>query len=107
LASTHPRRGADAACAHDRQESVDALISDLHWQIDQLIPRAIKNRAGHPYNPSYYKRGLQHAIDRGYVAERRETEKRARIAAATERLRAKGVPRRSELDDALHSRRSL
>ena len=27
--------------------------------------RGIKDAAGNPYNPSYYKRGLQNAIDRG------------------------------------------
>jgi hypothetical protein len=31
-------------------------------------PRGIKNAAGNPYNPSYYKRGLQAAIDRGGLA---------------------------------------
>jgi tetratricopeptide (TPR) repeat protein len=31
-------------------------------------PRKIKNAAGNPYNPSYYKRGLQAAIDRGGLA---------------------------------------
>jgi len=24
------------------------LVTDLHWQIDQLKPRGIKNDAGHP-----------------------------------------------------------
>jgi len=38
------------------------------WQIDQLRPRGIKDSAGNPYNPSYYKRGLQNAIDRGGLA---------------------------------------
>src|SRR3954452_24298444 len=51
----------------DRQ-GIDALVSDLHWQIDQLKPRGIKNNVGQPYNPSYYKRGLQNAIDRGGLA---------------------------------------
>ena len=46
-------------------DAVEALISDLYWQIDQMKPRGIKNAAGNPYNPSYYKRGLQEAIDRG------------------------------------------
>lgn len=46
-------------------EAIAALISDLHWQIDQMRPRGIKNAAGHPYNPSYYKRGLKLAISRG------------------------------------------
>jgi tetratricopeptide (TPR) repeat protein len=45
-----------------------ALISDLHWQIDQLPRRGIKDNAGRPYSPSYYKRGLQNAIDRGGLA---------------------------------------
>src|SRR3954453_23510050 len=150
------------------REAIDALVSDLHWQIDQLKPRGIKNQVGQPYNPSYYKRGLQNAIERdglavaeyvrGYLykppsdgykkledadsldlacesliadetkpyahlfsdddrtaararlaphieaIERRKAQERARIAAATERLRAKGVPRRSELDAARRSR---
>lgn len=47
------------------RDAVDTLISDLHWQIDQMKPRGIKDAAGKPYNPSYYKRGLQAAIDRG------------------------------------------
>src|SRR4051812_26921165 len=50
------------------REAIAALVSDLHWQIDQLRPRGIKDNAGNPYNPSYYKRGLQNAIDRGGVA---------------------------------------
>lgn len=49
----------------DDRDAVEALISDLHWQIDQLRPRGIKNEAGHPYTPSYYKRGLENAIERG------------------------------------------
>src|SRR3954447_22924377 len=52
---------------HDR-DAIAALVSDLHWQIDQLKPRGIKDNAGNPYNPSYYKRGLQNSIDRGGVA---------------------------------------
>jgi tetratricopeptide (TPR) repeat protein len=48
--------------------SATSLVSDLHWQIDQLRPRGIKDNAGNPYNPSYYKRGLQNAIDRGGLA---------------------------------------
>ena len=119
-----------------------------------LKPRGIKNDIGQPYNPSYYKRGLQNASDRGGLAvaeyvrgylckppsdgyktledadsldlaceslvadeskpyaclfsdadraaarvrlaphieaiERRKADQRARIAAATERLKAKG-----------------
>jgi hypothetical protein len=47
------------------REAIAALVSDLHWQIDQLPRRGIKDNAGNPYNPSYYKRGLQNAIDRG------------------------------------------
>src|SRR3954452_13172034 len=50
------------------REAIAALVSDLHWQIDQLRPRGIKDNAGNPYNPSYYKRGLQNAIERGGVA---------------------------------------
>ena len=52
----------------DDRDAIAALISDLHWQIDQMRPRGIKNAAGNPYNPSYYKRGLQAAIDRGGLA---------------------------------------
>jgi hypothetical protein len=47
------------------QEAIGALVGDLQWQIDQMRTRRIKNNAGHPYNPSYYKRGLADAIDRG------------------------------------------
>lgn len=47
------------------QDGVGQLISDLHEQIDQLKPRGIKGNAGQPYNPSYYKRGLDNAIERG------------------------------------------
>jgi tetratricopeptide (TPR) repeat protein len=52
----------------DARDAIAALVSDLHWQIDQLAPRGIKDNAGNPYNPSYYKRGLQNAIDRGGLA---------------------------------------
>ena len=50
------------------QEAIGALVGDLQWQIDQMRKRRIKNNAGHPYNPSYYKRGLEDAIDKGGVA---------------------------------------
>jgi tetratricopeptide (TPR) repeat protein len=50
------------------REATAALVSDLRWQIDQLGLRGIKNNAGNPYNPSYYKRGLQNAIDHGGAA---------------------------------------
>jgi tetratricopeptide (TPR) repeat protein len=50
------------------RDAIAALVSDLHWQIDQLSPRGIKDNAGNPYNPSYYKRGLQNAVDRGGLA---------------------------------------
>ena len=52
----------------DERDAIAALISDLHWQIDQMRPRGIKDAAGNPYNPSYYERGLQAAIDRGGLA---------------------------------------
>jgi hypothetical protein len=149
-------------------DAVDALVTDLQWQIDEMAPRGIKNNGGQPYIPSHYKRGLQHAIDDGVVAdyvkhylykpptdaykrlesagsldltceslvadetklythlfsdadreaarerlaphveaiEARKAEYRARIEAATQRLRAKGIPRRSDLDSAVRSRRS-
>ena len=52
----------------NNDDAIGALVSDLHWQIDQLGPRGIKDKAGNPYNPSYYKRGLRNAIDRGDLA---------------------------------------
>jgi len=52
----------------DEREAIAALVSDLHWQIDQLRPRGIKNQAGNPYIPSYYTRGLNNAIERGGTA---------------------------------------
>src|ERR1700712_1189227 len=51
--------------AMNERDAIGALVSDLHWQIDQLKPRGIKDRAGNPYNPSYYKRGLDNARARG------------------------------------------
>ena len=50
------------------REAVNALISDLHWQIDQLIPRGIKDAAGNPYQAPYYRRGLASAVERGGLA---------------------------------------
>ena len=52
----------------DDREAGAALVRDLHWQIDQMGPRGIKNTAGNPYNPSYYKRGLSKAVERGKPA---------------------------------------
>jgi len=52
----------------NERDAIAALVSDLHWQIDQLPRRGIKDSAGNPYNPSYYKRGLQNAIERGGLA---------------------------------------
>lgn len=52
----------------DDRDAIAALVSDLHWQIDQLAARGIKDAAGNPYNPTYDKRGLQNAIDRGGLA---------------------------------------
>ena len=49
----------------NERDAVAQLVSDLHWQIDHLKPRGIKDTAGNPYNPSYYKRGLDNAIERG------------------------------------------
>lgn len=54
--------------AMNDHDAIAALVADLHWQIDQLEPRGIKNKAGGPYDPSYYKRGLRNAIDRGDLA---------------------------------------
>ena len=50
------------------QEAIGALVGDLQWQIDQMRTRRITNAAGNPYNPSYYKRGLDAAIDSGGLA---------------------------------------
>ena len=52
----------------DDRDAIAALVSDLQWQIDQLKPRGIRDKAGNPYNPSYYKRGLKNAIERGGLA---------------------------------------
>ena len=49
----------------DDPDPVAALVSDLHWQIDQMGPRGIKDSAGNPYNPAYYKRGLKNAVESG------------------------------------------
>ena len=54
--------------AMNDSDAIAALVNDLHWQIDQLGPRGIKDKAGNPYNPAYYKRGLNNAIDRGDLA---------------------------------------
>ena len=50
------------------RDAIAALTSDLHWQIDQLRVRGVKDKAGNPYNPSYYKRGLKNAVDAGGIA---------------------------------------
>jgi hypothetical protein len=50
--------------------AIEALISDLHWQIDQIPKKGIKNAAGHPYYPSYYIRGLDTATEKGGLAVR-------------------------------------
>jgi tetratricopeptide (TPR) repeat protein len=60
--------GRDGSATMDDRDAIAALVGDLHWQIDQLKPRGIKDNAGNPYNPSYYKRGLQNAVDRGGLA---------------------------------------
>jgi tetratricopeptide (TPR) repeat protein len=52
----------------DDREPGTALVRDLHWQIEQMGPRGIKNSAGNPYKPSYYKRGLNNAVVRGVQA---------------------------------------
>jgi tetratricopeptide (TPR) repeat protein len=52
----------------DDRDAIGALVSDLHWQIDQMSPRKVKNAAGKPYTPAYYKRGLENATDRGGLA---------------------------------------
>lgn len=49
----------------DEREATAALVSDLQWQIDQLKHRGITDKAGNPYNPSYYKRALKTAVIKG------------------------------------------
>lgn len=45
--------------------AITSLVRDLHAQIDQLPRRGIRDSAGNPYNPSYYKRGLKNAVNAG------------------------------------------
>lgn len=52
----------------DDQRAVEALISDLQRQIDQLPARGIKNDAGQPFKPTHYKRGLDKAVAAGGLA---------------------------------------
>jgi tetratricopeptide (TPR) repeat protein len=52
----------------DERAAVTALVSDLQWQVDQLKPRGIKDKAGNPYTASYYKRGLKGAVAKGGTA---------------------------------------
>jgi hypothetical protein len=59
---------AEVANRLEDREAIAALVNDLQWQIDQLGPRGVKDNGGKPYNPAYYKRGLQNAIDRGELA---------------------------------------
>ena len=53
----------------DDQNAIKALITDLHWQIDQIAARGIKNAAGQPYKPSHFQRRLERAIEAGTVVE--------------------------------------
>lgn len=52
----------------EEKDAIGALVGDLNWQIEQMRPRNIKDSAGNPYTPSYYKRGLKNAVDRGGLA---------------------------------------
>ena len=47
---------ADQTVANN-ERAIALLVSDLYWQIDQLPRRGIKDSAGNPYIPAYYKRG--------------------------------------------------
>jgi hypothetical protein len=47
------------------EQAIKTLITDLHWQIDQLGPRGVKNSAGNPFVPAQFKRRLEDAIDAG------------------------------------------
>src|SRR3954447_3877055 len=60
--------GSDEDQAATNGRAIALLVTDLRWQIEQLGRRGIKDSAGNPYNPSYYKRGLQKAIEAGGVA---------------------------------------
>ena len=155
----------------DDERAIKALITDLHWQIDQLGPRGIKNAAGNPFVPAQFCRRLAEAeaaggdgvpdlvasvvrrppsqgfkrleaagsldlapellvadADRPYAhlfsdedralagarigphAETiaaRTAEHRARVDAAREKLRSKGLPRRHELDAQLRRNRRI
>ena len=53
----------------DDQNALKALITDLHWQIDQITARGIKNDAGNPYRPAHFERRLERAIEAGTVVE--------------------------------------
>src|SRR6188472_1277942 len=68
LANILAVNGVASVRAMNDSDAIAALVNDLHWQIDQLGPRGIKDKAGNPYNPAYYKRGLNNAIDRGELA---------------------------------------
>ena len=59
---------SDVANSLTDREAIAALVNDLQWQLDQLGPRGVVDNGGKPYNPAYYKRGLQNAIDRGELA---------------------------------------
>ena len=61
-------RAPTTSSATPRGDAIAALTSDLRWQIDQLRPRGIKDSAGNPYTPAYYKRGLHNAIQNGGLA---------------------------------------
>jgi tetratricopeptide (TPR) repeat protein len=52
----------------DEREAVAALVSDLKWQVEQLKPRGIKDKAGNPYTAAYYKKGLKAAVAEGGTA---------------------------------------
>ena len=59
---------SEVANTLNEREAIAALVNDLQWQLDQLGPRGVVDNGGKPYNPAYYKRGLQNAIDRGELA---------------------------------------
>jgi tetratricopeptide (TPR) repeat protein len=59
---------SEVANSLNDRDAIAALVNDLQWQLDQLGPRGVTDNGGKPYNPAYYKRGLQNAIDRGELA---------------------------------------
>ena len=74
----------------DDQNAIKALITDLHWQIDQIGARGIKNATGQPYKPSHFQRRLERAIEDGTVVEHLQTVVNKPPSQGFKRLEADG-----------------